>query len=235
MDLSPDGRYLVVADHGKAECVVIDLEKPPAKVVLRDDPMADYVAISPDGHWAASSSWQTTMVKIWDARSGELVKTLNMPGRARVTFSPDGRWLATSTMVYQLWETASWRPKGPPMQGESIPEENSLTFNSDGRLMAITHDRNKVRLLETMSGTVLATLESPDSFHLSNLRFSPDDTHLAATRIDGQLEIWDLRMIRQELAEMHLDWDQPPFPPLPKGEKPKPLSVRMDPRIGPGR
>jgi WD40 repeat protein len=149
---------------------------------------------------------------------------------SRVTFSPDGRWLATSTREYQLWETGSWQPKGPPIQGDAVPEANSLAFNSDGRLMAITRDRNKVQLLETMTGEVVATLESPDSFILSLLRFSPDNTRLAATRFDGQIEVWDLRMIRQELAGMQLDWDQPPYPPAPNGEKLKPVSVRIDPR-----
>ncbi len=227
-DISRDGRYLAVAHFEANEGFIFDLQNPSAKVVLSGHPNMDYIALSPDGRWAASGSWQNRLVKIWDARTGSCLDTKYMTNRTRVTFSPDGQWLATATKEYQLWHVGTWLAKGVPIPGQKIPEYNALAFNSDGRLMAITEELNKIQLLETASDKVLATLESSDPIILSNLRFSPDDTRLAAGRNDGHIDLWDLRLIRRELAEMNLDWDQPPFPPATDEEKPKPVTMEIE-------
>src|SRR5438552_11389756 len=119
---------------------MLDLENPSAKVILQPDSGADYIAISPDGRWAATGSWQSSQVKVWDGKSGELVRTLPMPGRATVSFSPDGRWLATASTHYQLWSVGSWEPRNPPIPGHPIPHFNHTTFSPDSRLMAIVKD-----------------------------------------------------------------------------------------------
>ncbi len=227
-DLSRDGRYLAVAHFEGGEGFVFDLQNPTNRVVLSGHPRMDYIALSPDGRWAASGSWQNNLVKIWDARTGSCLQTKYMPARTRITFSPDGQWLATATTEYQLWKTGTWEPKGPPVAGYYVPEWNAIAFSSDGSIIAVTQERNRIQLHETASGKLLATLQSPDSIALSNLRFSPDNTRLAAGRNDGQIELWDLRLIRKELAEMKLDWDQPPFPPVANEEQPKPVTMEIE-------
>src|SRR5262249_34698331 len=42
---------------------------------------------------------------------------------------------------------------------------------------------------------------------------------------DGAFQVWDLRAIRQQLKEMDLDWDLPPYP-APPSETAKPLHVK---------
>jgi eukaryotic-like serine/threonine-protein kinase len=227
-DLSRDGRHLAVAHFEGAEGFVFDLQNPAAKVVLSGHPMMDYIALSPDSCWAATGSWQNSLVKIWDARTGSCLRTLHMPDRTRVLFSPDGQWLATETSEYQLWKTGTWEPKNPPIPGDPIPEWNALAFSSDGRVMAITWERNKIQLRETASGRVLATLESPDPIILIDLHFSPDDTQLAARRMDQRVDLWDLRLIRKELATMKLDWEQPSYPPVGSGEIYKPVTLEIE-------
>jgi serine/threonine protein kinase/WD40 repeat protein len=234
-NLSRDGRYLAVVHFEGDEGFVFDLQHPSSRVVLSGHPKMDYIALSPDGRWAASGSWQNALVKIWDARTGDCLRTNHMPARTRITFSPDGQWLATASLEYQLWKTGTWQPVGAAISGYHIPEWNSLAFNSDGHLMAITQDRNRIQLRETASGKVLATLQSPDSISLWYLRFSPDDTRLAAGRNDGQLELWDLRLIRQELAQLNLDWNLPPYPAVEQAsaEKSVTLEVEADPATSP--
>ena len=47
---------------------------------------------------------------------------------------------------------------------------------------------------------------------------------------DQQVRLWDLRLIRQELAQMNLDWDLPPYPPiLREASLPAKLEVEQDP------
>ena len=46
-----------------------------------------------------------------------------------------------------------------------------------------------------------------------------------------QVQLWDLRLLRQELTQLHLDWDMPPYPPAGKttGASPVTLEVEPDP------
>jgi WD40 repeat protein len=214
------------------------LENPSAPpVALRPEPpLADRISISPDGHWVATSSWNNPLVQIWDARSGELVRTLSLPGRTVTAFSPDGHWLATSTSQYQLWSVGSWQPKGPPTPGCDVPQWNFTAFSPDGRLMARTLDGNKIQLSETATERPLATLEGPDNLALGQFQFSPDGSHLAAMQQDMQVQLWDLRLIRQDLQAMNLDWEAPPYPAIEAQTNAKPVTLEIEPdpdRAGP--
>ncbi|MCU0960844.1 MAG: hypothetical protein MUF48_12135 [Pirellulaceae bacterium] len=63
--------------------------------------------------------------------------------------------------------------------------------------------------------------------HLHWLCFSPDETQLAAAAETGHIQLWDLRAIRTQLADMGLDWDLPPYPPAPAKGAPEPRLVKV--------
>jgi serine/threonine protein kinase/WD40 repeat protein len=226
--LSRDGRYLAVAQQPTGQSFIFDLQHPPAKVVLSGHPMVGRIAISPDGRWVATASWYNSLVKIWNAHTGDLVHTLSEPGRTCVSFSPDGRWLATSSSTtlsdYQLWEVGTWQPKSPSQAADGY---TFTAFSPDGRMMARIQ-RHKIQLLETSTEKPLATLEAPGSIVMMKLQFSPDGSQLTAVQFDQQVQLWDLRLIRQELAAMHLDWDSPPYPPVVDSPTP-PVTLQIEP------
>jgi WD40 repeat protein len=226
--LSSDGRYLAVTEPLKDQACVFDLRNPAAKVVLAPHPRVDRIALSPDGRWAATASFYDSQVKVWDTHSGDLLRRFDMPDRAYVTFSPDGRWLAASSSQYQLWEVGSWQPKGPPTLGFQGLIENFTAFSPDGRVMARLDDK-KILLLETLTEKPLATLEPLGRPSAVKFQFSPDGVKLAVVQIDDQVEIWDLRLIRQELAQMHLDWDMPPYPPATSAPEQSPVTLEIEP------
>jgi hypothetical protein len=99
------------------------------------------------------------------------------------------------------------------MSGHPVPEWNYSAFSPDGRMMARTLDGHKIQLLETATSKILATLEAPEALNLGRFQFSPDGTRLAAMEMNQQVQLWDLRLLRQDLAQMNLDWDLPPYPP----------------------
>jgi len=213
-DLSSDGRHLAVPSFDTGQILVMDLKDAKANIVLSKHDKVDYAAISLDGRWAASGSWQNQWLKIWDANSGDLVKTLQMPTRSRPKFSPDGRWLAIIGQEYQILEVGSWTTNGPPLPGSNWMHFNDLAFSPDGTFMAIVQSGHLIKLLEISSRRQLATLEAPDQTIVRGISFCPDGTRLAAAGDDQQLRLWDLRLIRQELKSMNLDWDLPPYPPV---------------------
>jgi hypothetical protein len=103
-------------------------------------------------------------------------------------------------------------------------------FSPDGRVMART-EGHKIELLETLTEKPLAALDAPGTIVMTKCQFSPDGSQLAAVQLDQQVLLWDLRLLRQELAQMHLDWGMPPYPPVVKtaAANPVTLEVASDP------
>ena len=94
--------------------------------------------------------------------------------------------------------------------------------------MARTTEGRNIQLLETSTERPLATLEAPGSSGGARFQFSPDGTHLAATMRNLQVQLWDLRLLRQELAQMSLDWDLPPYPQVENAEIEAPVSLKIE-------
>jgi len=90
-------------------------------------------------------------------------------------------------------------------------------------------------LLDPNTGQEYARLEDPNQDRASGLTFTPDGTQLIATNNDTRsIHVWDLRVIRRQLAEMGLDWISPAYLPV-SSEAPTPV-VRIlveDPKYGP--
>jgi hypothetical protein len=56
---------------------------------------------------------------------------------------------------------------------------------------------------------------------------NPEGSQLAACCSGHGIQIWDLRAIRQQLADMGLDWDLPPYSPTEPLAVSKPLKVKV--------
>jgi hypothetical protein len=80
----------------------------------------------------------------------------------------------------------------------------------------VTH--HAVRLYVTWTDHELASL--PVSRLLTQMTFSSDGGRLMITSEHAVAQVWDLRRLREKLAEMNLDWDQPPVSTTRK--KPQP-------------
>ena len=124
-------------------------------------------------------------------------------------FSPDGKWLMTGAMSCRLWEVGTWR--------EVRQIDGAFRcMSADGRMAVIMEASKVLKLVEIETGRTLARLESPGLNATGMATFSPDGSRLVVTASEAKcVHIWDLRAIRRQLAEMGLDWDQPPYPALP--------------------
>jgi WD40 repeat protein len=205
MAASSDRRVVAVCLHGGALVLNQGPGGPAVEVRPRGDDVRG-VGVSPDGRWVATGPHNESSVKVWDARSGALVKELPL-GTGSPIFSPDGKWLAVAGDHARLWRVADWQP------GPRVPN-GKMAFSPDGRLIAIDTRSGVIHLIDPATGGVYARLEDPNLDRAHYLGFSPDGTQLIGSCAQGRaVRVWDLREIRRQLAEMGLDWDLPPYPP----------------------
>jgi hypothetical protein len=207
--------------------LVLDRDRPNWRLVLGPQANVRKAAVSPDGRWVVTCThwWdsRSKSVFIWDVKTGKRVHKLLWEAPTSAKFSPDGRWLMTiAPSGTRMWEVGAWREV-------RRFESAHFTFSPDCRLLAIADVFSTIRLLETTTGREVARLTGPDSTYYQPYCFTPDGTRLVTSGIGG-LYVWDLRLIRQELKELDLDWEWPEFPPADPGkDAAKPLKVEVHP------
>jgi len=225
---SRDGRVIVTSCRSVAAGIayagvwILHAEHP--NEPIRIDPGADTtdIAISSDGRWIVATTHYVGMAKLWDARDGRLVKQLASWGAICPSFSPDGRWLSIGVEGGRLLTTQTWEP-GPSIGARAV-------FSPDSQLAAVPTSTG-LRLSEIPTGREIALLEAPSLDPIDRSLFTPDGTKLVAMTFGKVPHIWDLRRIREELKELHLDWEWPEFPPA-SSERPLAEPVELEIHLG---
>jgi eukaryotic-like serine/threonine-protein kinase len=144
------------------------------------------LAYSPDGKWLASAGGE---VKVWDATTGEPLRTFVRPAR-RVSFSPDGSRLAAAGDLITVWSVRG---------GEQVLLLHGhaggvadVAFSPDGQCLAsFGYEDRTLRVWDALTGTETLTFRAAPSKRLWGARvvFSPDGQLLASS--DGEeARIW---------------------------------------------
>jgi Tfp pilus assembly protein PilF len=176
------------------------------------------VAVSPDGAWLVSTNFPGGAVTVWEARTGRLKQILLERG-GFPCFSPDGRWLAIGGANGGLFAVGSWEQKRK-LAGLA-------RFAPDSRMMVVASGTHILRLEDTVTGQEFARLEDPSMDLPQDLVFTPDGTRLVVVTRDIRIaHVWDLRLLREQLAQRGLDWEAPPYPHVLRPAEP--LEVHLD-------
>jgi hypothetical protein len=229
MSLDREGHKLAVGELWR-KGIVLDLDKP-ARPVLLKHPRVNGIFLSPDGRWAAASTFKGEDVPIWDLSQGDGQPPVKSLPIGVSFFSPDGEWLMVDESngpMLSFYRVGSWELV---RRLDRIDRRDSVaTFTRDHRVMAVTTAAwRHLRLRDSATGWEWATLVPAPPQQIGATRFSPDGSQLAL-RVGRALQLWDLRALRRRLAALGLDWDSPPFATAAAPEDARPLLVEVDPR-----
>jgi serine/threonine protein kinase/WD40 repeat protein len=219
---SKDGRVIVACiravGYGQAYAGgwILHADRPNQPIRLDAGADVGFIAVDPAGQWVVTVNFVQGLAKIWDARDGRPVKQLTEYGAGYPRFSPDGCWLATNVDGGRLFAVGTWEP-GPKVDAPVV-------FAPDSRLLVSRPTTGMVRLVDRATGKELARLEDPDFQAFTSPLFTPDGTKLIG--LSKAIYVWDLRLIRQHLKPMGLDWEYREFPPPdPVSRVPRPWKV----------
>lgn len=149
---------------------------------------------APDGKLLATAG--TGQIKLWDAASGQLVKSLTLVkvgGAVQFTalaFAPDGQTIAAGAEnSLGLWDVAS----GKLLRQLNGHRQKVLTlgFTRDGKMLASGSADRTIKLWDTAMGRELATLIAHQGA-VTTLAFAPDSNLLASGSADKTVLLWNL-------------------------------------------
>jgi WD40 repeat protein len=159
------------------------------------------VAFSPDGRTLVTGGGPESgevlavtpdIVKLWDASSGALLRTLPATCGfyvSAVAFSPDGSLLATSgaTGPIEIWSVAD----GTLVQSIPYPSTvHNVHFSPDGAQLIAGGFDGRATIWNVAAGTLAMTLNGTAS-EMADAAFSPDGSQIVTTGADNALKLWD--------------------------------------------
>jgi WD40 repeat protein len=220
---SSQSALAAITSEQAGESVVLNTESGVVVGPTMPHPQTSYVALSEDGHWAASAGWHSETVRLWDARSSKMIKEWPLGRPMNVFFSPDSRELIICRGDEFIFFDLAAQEVRRRVRPEIGLYPGHVAFSPDGKLMALEMAPGIIHIKETSTARTIAKLEDPFGDRATWIGFTPSGTQLiVAARYAIAIHVWDLEAIRAHLTIMGLDWDWPKFPASPKSNKPSP-------------
>jgi WD40 repeat protein/serine/threonine protein kinase len=200
--ISDDGTRVVCI--GPNRSIICSTENDEEVRLVIDTGLLWDVAFSPDGNRIVGGRDDGT-VKIWDAASGEEVRTFkgHLGPVLSVAFSPDGNEILSGSAdgTLKLWE-ATTNSEGLTIQGHGS-QVTSLAFTTDGKRFVSGGAEHPLNVWDTKSGQKVLTLKGHTvGIHdaLTSVCFSPDGKWIVSCGGDNAVKVWNSTSGNEVLA-----------------------------------
>ena len=172
-------------------------EKEPLTILTGHNKRVSSLVFSSDGQQIISGSYDGT-VKIWNARSGDVIKTLigYAHGVESVSSSPDSKRIISGgyDATLKVWDATNATELATlEVNSRSKVSAGSIyaiDFSGDGSLIAAGGGNGIIKIWNASALEELLTYTGHKSMVLS-LIFSPDRKHIVSSSIDRTIKIWD--------------------------------------------
>ena len=190
---------------GSSRTVVVDLRN---ATIVRELPApghSSFPAVAGDGSWWVQS--QLAPESTWLATAADATPPRKLTAKGgRVALSPDETLLAVAgTTRIECFDTRSWRLLWSVPVELTSKASGPCSFSSSGQWLAVSVSSHDVVLLQALTGRSLARFKTPSPPLVFSVSFNQDDTQLVTSTMQG-LFVWDLNLVRHELARLGLDW-----------------------------
>jgi WD40 repeat protein len=202
---SPGGELLAV--HSGLGLDLVDADTGQERVSMKgvkgtsQAPLAN-VAFSHDGKLLAAGDGPSG-VKIWDAATGALRKTLTEHKRQvlSVEFSPDGKLFASAGLegTVLLWDARTFEPLAS-LRGHAQPVL-TVVFSPDGKLLSSGSLDGWLKVWDVTTHERIAQLPENNAgkrFRVPSATFSRDGNVLASGWYDNSVRLWDVRKLLEK-------------------------------------
>jgi WD40 repeat protein len=198
-----DGNQLVLSNNSTGHFIVLDSMR---KTMLRlHHPGTLATAISPDGRWLLTSSYQQPGVKVWSLWDGtHATNLLNGQSVVQIMALDERRFLLRTSASTHVFHSDTWKQEREFDQPYPV---YSMTTAPDGRFLAVQGD-SEVRILSTSDLTEIHRLAAPAHAGWlgdGHLVFNQDGSILLLHTSIGTLVRWDLSKLAVAMNRLGLD------------------------------
>jgi WD40 repeat protein len=154
------------------------------------------VAVSPDGKYIASGSWDKT-IRVWDAETGEMIgRPLENHGQSVtcVASFPDGKRIVSGSWdaKMRVWNVESGKETGLSFRGHESAI-SSISVSSSGKTIASGSNDRTMRLWNAETGDMIGH-PFDHSSKVCFVAFSPNEKQVISATYEA-FTVWDVEKI----------------------------------------